>query len=303
VISVGNISVGGSGKTPLVAHLIEQLEMHWPVLVLSRGYGRRRTNPFLWHAGDPLPGALEIGDEPALLARRVQRGAIGASIDRAAYLRQIENDFSGSVVLLDDGFQHYALGRDLDIVIVDDRTAMNPAVIPVGDLREPPGGLARAGIILATSDASEEFARRWMSPAAELFRFRSEASMPVRWDDRSVEYDGRRVVAVSGIARPERFAASLRGLHVNVASSLRYPDHRRYGPIDLREISSAMKRAGADAIVTTAKDAVKLATFEELDGKIYVAHLDVVIEREEEFMKLVRSAIERRLQTQNQSTR
>jgi tetraacyldisaccharide 4'-kinase len=295
VISVGNLSVGGTGKTPVVAYLTSRLESSWPPLILSRGYGRRRTAPVLWRAGEPLPAPLLIGDEPALLARRMHRGAIGVAVERAAYLKSIEHQFAGSVVILDDGFQHYALARDLDIVIIDDRTAAGTALLPVGYLREPPRGPARADVVLVRSERAGEFATRWADPSAAIFRFKTVPARPERWDLPGELYDGRRVVAVSGIARPERFSASLRTLHVDVASSLPYPDHRRYGPVDVREIRGAMARAGADSIVTTAKDAVKLEAFAELAERIYVVDLGVAIEREDELLKIVRAAIEKRI--------
>lgn len=290
VISVGNLSTGGTGKTPLALRLIERLNGEHELLVLSRGYGRVGSGDHLWRAGEALPGPALFGDEPALMARLLNHGALGVSSDRAGFLRNIESDFSRSVVLLDDGFQHYGLARDLDLVIVDERTARDPFPLPAGVLREPPGALGRAHLLLATSDAAYDLASRWKNERAEIFRMRQESGGITRWGDNQ-PYAGEPGIAVSGIARPERFFDSLRAADAVVLFRSVYGDHHRYSRADLGRILEAMKNAGAKVVLTTAKDAVKLAEYPELRDVLFVMHLRVAIEGEERLLALVRERI------------
>lgn len=290
VISVGNLSTGGTGKTPLTLRLIERLGGEHRLLVLSRGYGRVGSGDRLWRAGEPPPDPALFGDEPSLMARLLERGALGVSSDRARFLRDIESDFSRSVVLLDDGFQHYALARDIDLVIVDEGSARHPFPLPAGVLREPPGALGRAHALLATSDAAYDLAARWKNERAEIFRMRQESGGITRWED-GRPYAGEPGIAVSGIARPERFFDSLRAADAAVVSRSVYGDHHRYGRADVAGILEAMNDAGAEVVLTTAKDAVKLAKYPELRHVLFVMHLRVTIEEEERLVALVQERI------------
>ncbi len=298
VISVGNLSVGGTGKTPLTLYLIERLQRDSDLLVLSRGYGRRDRAERLWKAGDAPPDPDLVGDEPALMACALGRGALGVASDRAGLLRRIEGDFSRSVVLLDDGFQHYGLSRDLDLVIVDDGTVRAPWPIPAGVLREPPGALGRAGVILVTSDEAHRFATRWKSDGAEIIPMMQQSDGIRAWE-RDTPYEGAPAVAVCGIARPGRFLGSLKTLGASLVSQLIYSDHHRYDRADVQRILSVMKSSRADVVLTTAKDAVKLARFPELRERIVVAHLRVAIEGEERLLAKVREAITNKLELRN----
>jgi tetraacyldisaccharide 4'-kinase len=292
VISIGNLSVGGSGKTPLAIYLVELLQRESSVLLLSRGYGRKESEPVIWNAGEPLPSAEQLGDEPSLIARSLHRGAVAVAADRGWLLSRIEARFTDAVVLLDDGFQHHRLSRDLDIVLVDDRTAEHPWLLPAGDLREPPAALRRAGIVLATSEKGERFARRWMAEDAELFRIRFRGDPPRRWTDRAAFPGESRSLLVTGIAQSGRVVASLKELGITPASHLRFPDHHAYRSSDVRLILRSMKRSGATQIITTAKDAVKLERFAEAGDLLYVVDLRVEIDDESRFLERVRSAID-----------
>lgn len=280
VISVGNISVGGSGKTPLVMHLLRMLGEERPLLILSRGYGRDEEAPVIWRAGDELPDPHTIGDEPALMARVMRRGAIGVAADRAGLLRDIEGEYHDAVVLLDDGFQQYQLARDLDIVIVDDRTAEMPWLLPAGDLREAPSALERADVIVATSDRGEIFARRWMREDAMMVRMRVEAQGVSRWCEPALAYDNQPALLVTGIARPERVLQSLRRLGIEPREQLMFRDHRRYDDRDVARILETMKRTNSRAIITTGKDAVKLEHFPALRDILNVVDLRVDLDNE-----------------------
>lgn len=152
VISVGSLSAGGSGKTPLCIQIIQQLQVRYHCILLSRGYGRDADQDVVWESHDALPNANVIGDEPALMAGVMNNGTIAVSTRRARLLSKIDRKYPESMVLLDDGFQHYGLARDLDILILDDSAATLPRVLPVGMLREHPRAISRADIILVYSD-------------------------------------------------------------------------------------------------------------------------------------------------------
>lgn len=293
VISVGNISVGGSGKTPLVQLLIERLQQENSLLVLSRGYGRKDSGPVIWRNGDELPSPDLIGDEPALLSRGIQRGGIAVASDRARLLEEIEGDFAGHIALMDDGFQHLQLERDLDIVIVDDRTARGSRLLPAGDLREPPAALRRAHLILTMSDAAAAFADRWKSDSAQVFRTSVNAYGISNWNTPSRRYEryGDSMLLVTGIAGPERVTAGLARLGLPVAGAVRFRDHHPYSAEDVGRILRKMKEVGAENILTTTKDAVKLCRFPELDGRLFVIDVRMEIEGEMEFLAAIRSAV------------
>ncbi len=295
VISVGNISAGGSGKTPMVARLIELLSPRWPVLLLTRGYGREINTPLVWRAGTPVPGVERLGDEPAMLARGMTRGAIGVAADRAALLRSIEAEFAGHVVLLDDGFQHYRLGRDLDIVIVDDHTVERPWLIPAGLLREPPAALARAGVVVAASDDAAGFARRFMAPETPLFRSTVNVEWPTLWSDPATRFIGRRPVVAAGIAHPERLTRALMALGIEPVGTVLFQDHQRYTTRSLARLMVAVRRGAADSVITTAKDAVKLGAFDALRPLLHVAEAHLHLSDEPRLLAILSDVIERKL--------
>jgi len=290
VISIGNLSVGGSGKTPLALYLVERLQREYGILVLTRGYRRESAGTVLWRAGESLPDYQSVGDEPALIAMHLKRGAMGVASDRASLLRSIEGEFTGHIVLLDDGFQHYRMARDLDIVIVDDRTVENAGLLPAGDLREPPSALRRAHIILATSTRAKEFAYRWRSESAMVLGMRTYLKAIVRWND-GRRYDGNAALLVTGIARSERVPAGLGEQGRAVVGHLRYPDHHQYSRSDVAHMLAEMRRSGGEIILTTAKDAVKLSTFGELAELLYVIEIDIIIDREDRMFEAIESVV------------
>jgi len=269
VISVGNISVGGTGKTPLVAHLVAlSYEMGLRPCVLTRGYGRREGGIRL-HPGPDRADPGSIGDEPALLAGRFPGLAICVGGDRFRAGSLAMERVSPDVMILDDGFQYLRLHRDCDIVAVDaSREIWSKRLIPAGPLREPPGSLRRADLICLTHlEGCRDPGRvtsfiREIAPDAGLagcryipvkFTLRPEGGeMPPEW------IRGRRVASLAGIARPELFEDMLLGLGADIAGSFRFPDHHFYSADDIRKVRRFMAEGGAELLVTTEKDAVKL---------------------------------------------
>jgi len=263
VVSVGNLTVGGTGKTPLVVLVARRLAAmgHRP-LVVSRGYKREGPGP---------------GDEAAAIRRQLPPEAAHVeSPDRVAAIRSAVANHSVDVAVLDDGFQHLRLRRDLDIVTVD---ATRPFgfghLLPRGLLREPVSALRRAGAVVITrSDqaSAEDIARiearvrAYLPPDAPLLHAVHAPTALVTIDGRSESpetLNGADVFAFCGLANPAAFHRTLADLGARVAAARDYPDHHAYGEADIADIIEAARVAGGGAavrIVTTSKDFVKVAS-------------------------------------------
>ncbi len=249
VISVGNITAGGSGKTPTTQLLVRLLRDagHHPAIVM-RGYKRRSRGLVVVHDGKGLVASLaESGDEAYLHATTLDVPVVVSSdkVEAAAYAA---GHLPCDVIIVDDGFQHRALHRDVDIVIVDKAT-ISGSLLPGGRLREPLSSLHRADIVLLSDGVSTAAVEQYLKSTARIYTLERTTSCPAPTD--------RLVLAVSGIARPERFHTSLRDRGYTIAESIVFADHHRYTAFNVRRITSAAQRHGAQ-IITTSKDAVKL---------------------------------------------
>jgi tetraacyldisaccharide 4'-kinase len=262
VISIGSLSAGGAGKTPLTIALTQALERRGlRVDVLSRGFGRRGRQPA---RVDPDGSARRFGDEPLVIAR--QTGAavyVAAQRFEAGLLAETEAAASYSsanqpaVHLLDDGFQHRQLHRDADILLLDS-SDWRDGLLPARNLREPLKAARRATVIAIPAPgegpggASElEAALRnwgWQGP---MWRLHRRMEVPA--------VDGA-LVAFCGIARPEQFFAGLEVAGLRIAARLAFPDHHRYAARDLDRLVAAACKTGAAALITTEKDQVRLGT-------------------------------------------
>ena len=279
VLSVGNIIAGGSGKTPVTIELVRRLSNEYDVIVLTRGYGRESSERLIWHAGEPVPPASQIGDEPGLIARSMHKGCVAVGADRSAALQDVLASLSPSakpLAVLDDGFQHHLLRRDVDIVIVDDRTASERRLLPVGYLRERHQELARADVLLATSDAAESCARKYQRSDALVSRVSFVPGEIRHWKTGEVIAPKRSsALLVTGIAAPERVRKSAEHVGIAVSDSMQFRDHHRYSERDIARILERYRAAGSDMILTTEKDAVKLESFPELEESLHVLTLHV----------------------------
>ncbi len=245
VISVGNLSVGGSGKTPFVLLLGELLQARGIAFdVLSRGYRRQTKGAALVDPGG-LPG--EFGDEPLLIARRLRVPVIVGE-DRHAAGRLAEERFGERLHLLDDGFQHRQLARDFDIVLVTPDDARD-RLLPAGRLREPLAGLRRADAVVLASGAD---------PAS--FPLDGKIVWRVRRSIVARDVPPRPVV-FCGIARPQGFFAQLRKAGIDPAAEVVFPDHHAYTGKDLRDLQFVAEQNEAQGFVTTEKDAVNLGGY------------------------------------------
>jgi len=259
VISVGNLSVGGSGKTPVVATLARLLlEMGERPAILSRGYARRQPADGVVVVSDGtrvLEPVERSGDEPQMLARALPRVPVLVCPDRHLAGRLAERRLNCTVMLLDDGFQHLALGRDVDVLVMP-ASDLDEAVLPSGRLREPLDAASSADCLLVPGSDDEVARVSATFDRMPVFRVVNRYE-PLR-SPQATAVEGARVVAVAGIARPERFFAALRERGCDVVKALSFPDHHWYTANDLDRIRAAARDTGADLVVTTEKDAVRL---------------------------------------------
>jgi tetraacyldisaccharide 4'-kinase len=245
VISIGNLSTGGSGKTPFVILLGQLLKArNLQFDVLSRGYGRQSRGMLLV---DPVGAPRQFGDEPLLIARSLQVPVVVGE-DRFAAGRFAEAKFSPRLHLLDDGFQHRALHRDFNIVLVTPQDASD-RLLPTGRLREPLSALRRADAVVLASGAS-----------AESFPLSGKLVWRVRRGILLREIPVRPVV-FCGIARPQNFVLQLRTANVEPAAEAFYRDHHAYTEQDIRELLSLKQKSEAGGFVTTEKDAINLGDY------------------------------------------
>lgn len=247
VVSVGNLSVGGSGKTPLVIRLAQLLtERGISVDVLSRGYGRRSDTVEQVDPGGP---AEEFGDEPLLIAEAAKVPVfVGASRYAAGLLAENASADAG-MHLLDDGFQHRRLARDADIVVLHS-SDFDSQLLPAGRLREGFSSLHRAHILAMRAEDRDR------EPELRSRGFQH----PIWWMERRLEAAGpKRVIAFCAIARPEEFFSALRQEGVIPEAVLAWRDHHAYSPSDIASLLELQRQYAAEAFVTTEKDLVRIA--------------------------------------------
>jgi tetraacyldisaccharide 4'-kinase len=288
VISVGNLSVGGSGKTPIVATLAGMLlDMGERPAILSRGYARRRPVDGVVVVSDGqrvLEPVERSGDEPQMLARALPRVPVLVCPDRHLAGRLAERQFGCTVMLLDDGFQHLPLGRDVDVLVMP-ASDLDDTVLPSGRLREPLDAASSADCILVPG--SNEDVTRVSSAFDRMPVFRvSNHFERLRPLDGSVP-PGARIVAVAGIARPARFFEALRTHGHDVVRELAFPDHHWYTARDLEKIRATVLQIGADLVVTTEKDEVRLPA----QPSWAVFPMTAAIEPEDEFVSWLRDRL------------
>lgn len=273
VISIGNLTVGGTGKTPMVIALASALrDRGRRVGVVSRGYKRSSADEILAVSdGQAILGTPgETGDEPWLIAQRCPGVPMAVGADRAAVGRYLIGRHHVDTLIMDDGYQHLALRRETNILILDAGAPFgNGYLLPRGRLREPLSAMARATAVLVTR--ASQAARlddlkatvRAAAPTTPIWvtDFAPSALVPVGGSTTVAPsaLKGERVLAVSGIGNPSSFHILLETAGATVADHCVFPDHHAYSREDAQTVRQAADRAGVDRIVTTEKDAVKLA--------------------------------------------
>lgn len=264
VISIGNLAVGGSGKTPVVAALARWLLSHGErPSILSRGYARTHAADGIVVVSDRervLESAARSGDEPQMLARALPGAPVLAGADR--YLAGViaERRLGCTVHLLDDGFQHFRLHRDVDLLLVvpDD---LHDTVLPAGRLREPLEAAAAADALLVTGsdlDVADLSVRLHVDRAFQVVQSFGAPRLVQPFGELMPQTAGRRAVAVAGIARPQRFFDSARAQGWEPVKEVAFRDHHWFTGSDLKRILGAARAESADLILTTEKDAMRL---------------------------------------------
>ena len=280
VISIGNLAVGGRAKTPLAALVAARLrDSGERPAILSRGYGRRDAADGVVVVRDPAGIRADLdraGDEPLMLARQLEGVAVLASSSRYLAGRLAEHHFGCTVHVLDDGFQHFDLHRDGDIVVMDEDD-LHADTLPAGRLREPIDASEAADAFVVLDEAVETaladlrrpiwLARRKQGPA----RLADTGGTPIG-------PSAGPVVALAGIAGPAGFFEGVRSAGWTIAGELPYRDHHRYDAADVADIAAAARAAGARLILTTEKDLVRLLPFRPFE--VPVAYVPMTLEIE-----------------------
>lgn len=291
VISIGNITMGGTGKTPLVAMLATYLrDQNYEVVILTRGYGRRERGRVALRSesGEMPPDAVARGgDEPALLAREVPGVTVVVDADRVAAGRWAEEALDPDVFLLDDGFQHLRLARDLDLLVLD---ATDPfggyATPPLGRLREPVQGAKRADAVVVTR-ADRPFDDALIRRVVEG-TCREGVPILYTWHDLvgmrplaggavlpASAFRGRRVAVLTALGNPDIFLADLEHVGIEVVAERLHADHHEFEERDVAEAVAAARAAGADAVLVTEKDAVKIERLDLSAVPFFAARIEV----------------------------
>lgn len=297
VICVGNITAGGSGKTPLVMALAEGLrEREISVAILSRGYkGRKGRGSLVSDGRAVLVSPEESGDEPYLMAKSLKNIPVLVGKDRFSTGRIAIERFGVQALLLDDGYQHLQLRRDLNILLIDAQTGFGDGhLLPRGILREPLSHLRRADLFLLTKVEDPQACQRLEArlrqfhPSAPVFHSHFEPRGLVgprnEWEKLHT-LKGKRVLAFSGIANPSYFSSLLKKSGMEITRELVFPDHHLYSQKDLALIRE--KGKGADRVVTTEKDMVKLKDFDIGPVCLRALSISVRIWEEEAFFQRV----------------
>lgn len=282
VMSIGNISVGGSGKTPFVIALGQLLAGRGIAFdVLSRGYGRTSTRIAVV---DPNGSPVQFGDEPLLIAQKLQAPVIvGADRYRAGLMA--EQKFSSKLHLLDDGFQHRRLHRDFDIVLLPAEDQAG-SLLPTGRLREPISALNRADAVVLNDDQATDLG------AKSIWHARRVIGLPAA---------AGKTIAFSGIARPRQFIEGLKSSKLEIAGTITFRDHHRYDHRDIERLLTLKKQTNADSFITTEKDLINLGALSSQLSPLLTAQLRIELESPEQALMELLKAIERRSGQQIQS--
>jgi len=294
VISVGNLTVGGAGKTPMAQYIARYLKSEdHAVAILTRGYGRESSGRRVLNDvpnGDQSASAgsyREYGDEPLMLARSMPDVPIIVDKNRYEGGRLAEQKHGSEVLVLDDGYQHLALARDLNILLID---ATDPfggfEMPPFGRLREPLYGIKRADAIIITR-ADRPFDQ---GQTHSILKYYCGDKVPVMYCYSTItglrhlatgevyeakDFAGWNIAAACGIANPRAFADDILQAGINIVSETFFADHHAFAQDDVDRINREAREAGADAILTTEKDAVRLEGLAHGDIPLYAAQLEI----------------------------
>ena len=290
VISVGNITLGGSGKTPFVLYLSKKLkDKGINFAVLTRGYKRRsKGTKELKRSESPDLKWEEVGDEPSLLSNHLPETPIIIGKDRYNSGKIAQDKYKAEVLILDDGFQHWRLKRDLDILIIDASIDLEKEkLFPEGRLREPLSSLKRANLFIFTRvDQSTHKEKLKMilqkfNPQSPIVESILVITSVLNWKDKTkIDLDslkGKKGVVFCGIGNPFSFENTLKSLEVEILNAFFFLDHYIYSQNDLLSLEEERKKVGADFLITTEKDSIRLPEIKDQKAPILVVNVELKI--------------------------
>ena len=325
VISIGNITVGGTGKTPTAQRVAKMIKnLGYRVVILNRGYRSHWDKPLgvVSDGRKIFMTSYEAGDEAYLMAKMMPGVPVVIGKNRDVTGSYAVEKLNAEVIIMDDGYQHWQLERDLDIVLVDTLNLFgNGNLLPRGILREPLSHLNRADLFLFTkSDQSSQLTRSSLTENIRQYNTKAPIVESIHHAKEFVEIadwykgiqqnplpleelKGKRVMVFSAIGNPSSFEQNVSGCGLDIVEAIRYPDHHDYGMLEMQYIGERASKLKADALITTGKDAVKIPTefiYFNRDIPLYVMNMDIMITRNEEsFDNLLKETVETSLRKAN----
>jgi len=283
VISIGNITTGGTGKTPMAIYLTEMAkERGFKPGIVSRGYGRNSSGQVVVHDGSRiLSNARESGDESFLMAKRLQSVPVIVDADRVRGCEKIINEFDVDLLILDDAFQHRRIHRDMDIVLINaSENSSAYFILPLGRLREMTWGLKRADKIIITKGRSE-----LMTPALKRYmkdeyfaNTHFQLMKQIEGCYEQIDIPNEPLFAFCGIAHPQLFYKSLTDQGITLGGTLSFKDHEPYGEKAVDKIIQKSQEKGNQSLITTEKDSVKLPDSIYNTYTIYILTMKLSVE-------------------------
>jgi tetraacyldisaccharide 4'-kinase len=285
IISVGNIAVGGSGKTTVAGFIAGKLLAEGKrTAIVARGYARPEKRPVVVHSGSNIDWR-KCGDEPAALARSIEGLTIYVDANKtSAALRAAKDGFE--YIIIDDGFQHRGLYRDIDIVCIEGEHPFgNGLLLPSGSLRERKKALKRADIIVIMDPPPNKPAMGLKTAAPTVKAYKKVVGVK-SVDGSSVDISNNKLVAFCGLGNPDSFRGSLANCDCEITEFIRYRDHHIYGRGDLDRIMERIRETGAAGAITTLKDLVKAESIWDDKSNLYYLETAIELENENDFFKL-----------------
>jgi len=303
IISVGNITAGGTGKTPFILYLIEKLNQHFKnIVVVSRGYGRDSKGLQIVSDGKRnIVGADIGGDEPVLIASKFPNIPVIVSEKRHKGIEHAIEYYDAKLILLDDAFQHRHVARNCDIVLVDaNQPVQRDKILPMGKLREKKINLNRADIIVITKMRDEieteiqvDYYKNFSAELYLSFYLNSNIKY-VNSDSEELPKELREgsFIAFAGIANPEIFFKNVQDIGLKISESIINRDHVKYTSLEINKILETANKQNCNNLITTEKDLVKLNVKDFDNYNLFVMEMKIEIKNEENFIKKVKNCID-----------